>query len=401
MHLPDFSGRRLIGAAAVACAVALIPVAALAAMTSPAGTGQAGTARPPSLLASREAAATVPAGFEPASASFYSPDSGVVLGTVGCKPGRACTARLAATTDGGARWRFLKAPDVRLPDPAGASRAPEVISVVFASRRVGWLYGPGLWSTRDGGARWRRISLGANIRPSLGGGVAAMAVSAGIVYAVVSPDPFNGRPEELFASPAGRDAWARVGAMTGDPSAILAVSGKAAWFGAGTDLWATADGVRWHKYPFRCPGAYYGLAGIAPASSSHVVFLCTSALGTYHTGKEVLRSVNGGRTEHLTGRAPVGGDTYSDPIAVPPHRGKVITIAVVTPGPSYLYRSANGGKTWADIAVPGTQGGMDLSSLSYVSQTVGWVVAGGPGASSQNRLLRTSDAGATWHTVGF
>jgi hypothetical protein len=120
----------------------------------------------------------------------------------------------------------------------------------------------------------------------------------------------------------------------------------------------------------------------------------------FHTHKEVLRSANGGRTEHLTGHAPVGGDTNGG-IAVPPHRSKVITIAAVTPGPDYLYRSANGGKTWAGIVVPGTSGGVSLSSLCYVSRTVGWVVAGGPGEGSRSRLLRTSDAGRSWHQVSF
>jgi photosystem II stability/assembly factor-like uncharacterized protein len=97
----------------------------------------------------------------------------------------------------------------------------------------------------------------------------------------------------------------------------------------------------------------------------------------------------------------VGGDT-SGGFAVPPHRSTVITIAVVTPGPSFLDRSANGGTTWTEIAVPGTSGGANLNSLSNVSRTAGWVVLGQPGAPpGWDRLLRTSDAGATWHKVSF
>jgi hypothetical protein len=70
-------------------------------------------------------------------------------------------------------------------------------------------------------------------------------------------------------------------------------------------------------------------------------------------------------------------------------------------GPGYFYRSANGGKTWAEIAVSGTSGGVSLSSLSYVSPTVGWVVVNQPGFSGPDQLLRTSDAGRTWHPVRF
>lgn len=90
------------------------------------------------------------------------------------------------------------------------------------------------------------------------------------------------------------------------------------------------------------------------------------------------------------------------PAAPPPARKNttVITIAAYSPGPDYLYRSADGGKTWAQITAPGTEGGVNLSSLSYVSRTVGWVVVGQPG-SSQNRLLQTTDAGLTWHAVRF
>jgi hypothetical protein len=61
--------------------------------------------------------------------------------------------------------------------------------------------------------------------PSLGGGVSTVMASAGTAYAVVAPDPFHGKPAELYASPARRNAWARVGTMTSDPDSRLAVSG--------------------------------------------------------------------------------------------------------------------------------------------------------------------------------
>jgi hypothetical protein len=164
-------------------------------------------------------------------------------------------------------------------------------------------------------------------------------------------------------------------------------------------LWATADGVRWHEYPFRCPGIGHELSGIAAASRSHVVFLCADAMGMFHTGKEVLRSVNGGRTERLAGRPSVVGDTTGG-IAVPPHRSKVIAIAVITPGPDFLYRSASGGKAWTETTIPGTSGGVNLNSLSYLSRMTGWVVAGSPGE-TPDQLLRTTDAGRTWRPVRF
>ena len=62
-------------------------------------------------------------------------------------------------------------------------------------------------------------------------------------------------------------------------------------------------------------------------------------------------------------------------VAVPPSRATVIAIAAVTPGLNYLCRSANDGKTWAEIAVSSLTGEVSFTSLlSYVSPTAGWVV---------------------------
>jgi YVTN family beta-propeller protein len=362
---------------------------AIAALLGAAAVGPADAANggPPSLAAGRPGpAVAVPTGFRPVSASFLSRASGFVLGGVGCAPGKACVARLVATTDGGARWHVVKAPAVRL---SGLSAGGSVSGVVFASARVGWLYGPGLWSTRDGGAHWRKLALG--------GAVRQMAASAGRVYAVVAPP--DGKPSELFVSPAGRDAWARVRHFTAR-FGILAVSGRAVWFGNGGGVfersrpyvWATADGARWHKYPVRCPAPYDrdGLASIAAASPSDVFFLCLSDAGAGQQGKAVLRSVNGGRTAHLAGTAPTGGS--GGVIALPPRRPRVITLGTEF----FLDRSADGGKTWTTKYHD--TGGAPWNYLSYLSRTAGWAEFGSPPGSG---ILRTTNAGLTWHQVRF
>ena len=368
MQLSNFSHRRLISAAALACAAALIPAAALAATTSPEAPAEAGHP------------AAVPAGFRPTSASFYSPAAGVVVGGVGCQLAKPCKARLVATTDSGAHWSSVKAPSVA------------VTVVMFASARDGWLYGQtgrfgervgGLWATHDRGAHWRKLSVA-------GGVIDSMAASAGTVYAVVSHG--NNGPRELYASPAGRNAWARVRhfSVSADTGSALAVSGRSAWFGGGTSLWATADGVHWHRYPLRCPAGYSGntggLAGIAAASPSRLWLVCVTSPGAGNQGKDLLRSVNGGKTTHLVETIPVGGEVAG--FAAPPGRPEVITLATQVS----LGRSANGGKTWTqDFSVPG---GTSWSPLTYISRNMGWVVC-----IQLGQLLRTTDAGATWHQV--
>jgi hypothetical protein len=325
-------------------------------------------------------AARVPASFTPAAASFRSPGRGVVLGGVGCQRGEPCRARLVATTDGGAHWRFLATPGVWL-----ASHRHLVSQAVFPSGRNGWLYRPGghrLWATHDGGRHWRKLALG--------GTVEALAASREAGYAVVAPSDHTGW--QLWRSPAGRDAWSRAGRMTATHGQ-LAVWDTAAWFGNSRHLWATVDGTRWHRYPFRCPKRYSlnGLNSIAAASPTRVVFLCLGDAAAGSQGKAVLRSVDGGKTLHRAGTGPFGGS--GGVLAVPPHHVRVISL-----GTSFsLYLSADGGKTWTTTFFE--SGGVSWNYLAYVSRTVGWAQFGAPPYGGE--LLRTADAGVTWQQVTF
>jgi len=339
-------------------------------VAGPVGAAAAGAAR----------LAAVPAGFRPGSASFVSPAAGFVLGAVNCKPGHLCRAMLVATGDAGARWRVLAS-------PAGATSAD---NVAFAGKRTGWIYGSGLWVTRDGGGSWRRIRLG--------GRVMGMAVSAGTAYAIVVPP--GKASEELFASPAGRSAWHRVrGVRPGLPGSALAAFGQSAWFGAGSTVWATAGGSRWTARAFACAKTGYTLAGIAAASPSRVYFLCLNANSTMgHERMEVMVSANGGRTERLAGgKSPVIGD--GGLIAVPPGNPSVITFAASPGVPSWIGRSADGGKTWSQVGP--LYGDGPWNTLRYAGKTAGWIVLGRPGLGGVPELLRTTDAGLSWHQVSF
>lgn len=318
-------------------------------------------------------AGAVPTGFQPLSASFLSAARGFVLGTVNCPPGHSCKQWLVATADGGAHWRVLPTPP---PDTSARN-------VVFAGRRIGWAYSPGLWVTRDGGTHWRRLTIH--------GLVDTVQVAAGIAYAIVSPAGESGT--ELFASPVGRSAWKHVGALTSAPVSSLAVLGHSVWFGAGSSIWTTADGRHWHNLPFACTGSHYGLTSIAAATASRVDFLCTNTANfdTASEGMEVMASADGGKTEHLAGRkAPVIGD--GGVITLPPGRPAVITFATSVGIPSWLGRSSDGGKTWRRVALYRSGG---WNSLSYVNGTEGWIV------NTTVQLLRTTDSGRTWHKVAI
>jgi hypothetical protein len=339
----------------------------------------------------------VPHSFQPAAASFVSPAWGVVLGSAGCTAGHACRAQLAVTADGGAYWSVMRAPAVRL--AGGGTTLPQVSQVVFADHADGWLYGQfsdHIWATRNGGASWREITLPGNVQ--------AMAVAGNAVYAVAGK-AYAADGSRLYRSPLGRNAWMpvnprpRSGPMTGS---ILAVSGDAVWF-SGSYLWATANGVRWSRYPLPAEGTYIGirytLAGIAAASPSHVAFLYAASIGMYSTGMKVMVSFNGGRSDRQTLKAPPAlGDVPA--FAVAPGRFDVILIAVMVPDPGNMYRSANLGQSWTTFGVSGTVM-LNLNSLEFMSPTVGCVVAANPAYEMPSQLLRTANAGRTWYPVSF
>jgi hypothetical protein len=377
---------KVLGAAGSAGALALLCLI---------GAGGAASASPSSVQRGPVGvvALKMPGSFQPAAASFVSPTWGVVLGTTGCTTSRACRAQLAVTGDGGAHWSPMRTPAVWLAND-GSSR-PQVSQVVFAGRSDGWLYnqynGGQIWVTHNGGTSWREITLSGNIQ--------MMAASADAVYAVAG--------NQLYRSPLGWNAWTRVtapprsGPMTGS---ALAASGASVWFGSSTYLWATTDGVHWARYPLRSPGTYYGtpyaLAGIASASRSDVALLYAAATGMFHSGMKVLVSFNGGRSERQTLKAPPPeGDVAA--FAAAPGPFGVITIAVVTPGLDNIYRSANLGQTWTTFGIPGTSGGAMLDSLQFMNPTVGSFVIGDPAFGIPGKLLRTADAGRTWHPATF
>ncbi len=374
---------KALGAAGSAGALTLLCLAGV-------GAGGAAAAAPAPAQAGHAVSAaslTVPASFQPAAASFTSAAKGVVLGGSGCAVNRPCRAQLAVTADSGARWSLMRAPAVWLANVRYS--LPQVNSVLSAGRGDVWLYyqynSGHIWATRDSGASWREITLPAAIE--------TMAATPHAVYAVAG--------DRLYRSPLGRNAWTRVGAMTGS---TLAVLGNSVWFANGTYLWTTADGVHWARYALHSPGrAYgvpYGLAGIAAASPRDVAFLWGAAQGMYHTVMRVQVSFNGGRTERYTPSAPPSaGDTYG--FAVTPGRLGVMAIGAVTPGPDLIYRSANLGRTWTTYRVPRTGGGISLGSLEFMSPTAGCFVVGNPAYGIGGQLMWTGNAGRTWFPVRF
>ncbi len=285
----------------------------------------------------------------------------------------------------------MRAPEVWLASPTGKSWLPQVSSVLFAGTSDGWLYGGNtVWATHNGGASWRQTTLP--------GTVQTMAVTPHAVYAVIQRFGTG----QLYSSPLTWNAWTRVsphtwwyGPMTGT---VLAVSGNSVWFAGGTTLWATADGVHWARYGLRTPGTYnghqYTLTGISAANPRIVTFLWAAPTGMFRTGMKVQVSFNGGRSGWQTLATPPSVGNVAG-FAMTPGGYGVISIAVVTPGVNYLYRSADLGQHWTAVALPRTGGGVMVNSLQFMNPTTGCLVIGAPVAT----MLWTRDGGQTWYPV--
>ena len=337
-------------------------------------------------------AAPVPSHFEPGSVSFISASKGFLLGTSPCAHA-PCTA-LLETTNGGKQWAKVAGPGA--PFASQASRSPQSVSqVVFANAADGWAYGESLWATYDGAASWQRVNLG--------GLVFSLASSAGVVYAVVgSCSPGVGGCQtptlRLEMATIGSSSWQSVPGVAGYGSwALLAVSGGSAWvslsprhFGAAL-IWTSADGgANWHSLPDQCyqPKQATDLAGLASPGGSVVFELCAGDPGAGQEGKSLRVSSNGGSTTHLVSQLPLGG--LASGIAVAGSQHVFVTAAS---GASDVYRSSNGGRTWATRTF--NDGGAGLYDFRFVTPSFGVAVEGQPQDGSSS-LLVTNNGGVSW-----
>jgi photosystem II stability/assembly factor-like uncharacterized protein len=359
-------------------AVALTAVpAVLLAMGAGSAAAQSASGNPPP-----------PKGFEANSASFVSAQAGYVLGAKHCSR-MPCKALLMKTTNGGTTWTSVPAPAVSLVPPFTATPRAAVDTVRFENASDGWLFGPGLWATTDGGAHWRQESLP--------GEVIAVAASDGVVFAAAEPVNGGLGQAKLYESQAGSGTWTHVSGVA--PANALTVSGHSVWAGLAPDMSASADGGKhWFKLSFSCPAKAPEPSTVAAASPADLAVACTNAQ-TARPGssyKYVYTSTDGGRTFRPAGRAGMAGVTYL--IATPPGQPQVITVTAAS-GASYLYRSADTGKTWQRTTY--SDGGLSFRDLAYVSATTGYMIhfSTNPVIAYTKGLMKTTDAGATWKTV--
>jgi hypothetical protein len=329
-----------------------------------------------------------PKGFEASSASFVSAQTGFVLGTRHCSV-LPCKALLRKTVNGGKTWTSVPAPAVSLVPPFNGPPLSDVSTVRFATASDGWAFNPGLWATTNGGAQWHRVSLP--------GEVIALAASDGVVFAAVEPVNGGTGQAKLYRSLIGTSTWTRIAGVA--PDAALTVSGHSVWAGIAPAMSTSTDGGKhWSKLSFSCPPNLPDATAVAAASPANVALDCTNPSDPVPGSgpKAVFTSANGGRTFHLAGHPGDSGNVGL--IAMPPGNPQVITLTA-TSGASYLYRSADSGKTWTMATY--FDGGLGFRDLAYASATTGYLIhfSGDPVIAYGKGLMKTASAGASWRTI--
>jgi hypothetical protein len=257
-----------------------------------------------------------------------------------------------------------------------------VSEIRFADTLDGWAYGPALYATHDGAANWARVNVG--------GSVVALETAGGYVDAVVSSCPpptechgtlrleqarATGGPfTTLLSGPAGQVGSVDAPELTLQPPAGFVILGHGAspdiaWLDATADL---SNPHGWNRFPDPCAGTGFALTSMVAPTSTVLSSLCSGNGAMGSSTKLAVVTENG--HARVTGRAPLPG--AGGTLAATSTGTLVIASAS---GASWLYRSTDGGHTWA-TALDYPDGGIGFNDLGFTTDTQGIVIHGRPRA---------------------
>jgi hypothetical protein len=368
----------------------------------------------------------LPPDFLPSSVTWDSLSTGWVLGPAGT-PGKCanqnpdiCTS-VARTDDGGQTWHGLPAPTT-----GGPEEATGVTGLRFLNQDYGWAYGPELWATGDGAKTWHRVNTG-------GAAVTDLEASNGQAYALfgrctppagsTGDTIANCRSFTLKTAAAGSDTWTDVpgvpaglaGAGNAPGSSLLVLAGPTGSAPAtgylvapdGTLYAGPLGGGAWHRVaaPPCAPGpaANSGLpgqlmlatAGATAAGGTRLALACATPTAA---DTVVYRSDDGGVTwARQAGAGPAGTAHIGVPESLAAQPDGTLILAT-QPDPSghggiYLL-SDSASAQWRAAGLADPSGAAE--GFSYVGMTStlqGVALGGNPGL---HAIWMTGDGGQTW-----
>jgi len=383
MNLTARAVRRAVAVTAVTGAVALIPAIALAAPTGPARAG---------------APAAAPAGFKANSITWLSPSLGRVLGAAPC--GTSTCSDVIGTSNAGKSWGLIgtvKAPLAK----QGQSASPGITDIRFATPAAGWAFAPELFRTTDGGRTWASQQI-----PGHGKQILALAASPAGAWAVVSPCAWgtglcSHKPLSLWRTSAqAGGTWTSipldlpinvVASVAVHGTTVYVVDGSVSTLAKGK-LYVSTDGRHFSARTSPCSASKdVFLAEAVPTSATDVSFLCDGNPGFSKAIKTVYRSVDTGKTDTFAGQMGLYG--IQAQLAASPSGN--LAVASWSDG-SFIYVNDTHQRAWTMVIGSG-DGGAGWNDITYVTNTVAWVVYGPADmAADYGRLYVTSDAGLHW-----
>jgi photosystem II stability/assembly factor-like uncharacterized protein len=311
----------------------------------------------------------VPAGFAPQSFTAVSETRWWLLGYAPCSS-PPCTS-IVRTADGGRRFAAIPAP-----------RTQHVDQLRFADVRSGFAYGPELWVTHDGGAHWRQVVLG--------GAVTDLAISDGWAYAIVARITGTA-PGKLERTPVSSDQW------TALPAAGNAYSGL--WAQGSEVLLESAPQSQQQLMVSHDRGDSFTTYRVPPSVACQFEAPAPPVLWA-HCATGMLSGVWRSSDEGRTFSRAAGAHSWPGPPLPNSAAFGAASPTTAVVGYKQLYRTANGGASWASVATPSAITWWQYLGFTDPTHGVGLAYAGSQTPSHQ-RLYYTTDAGLSYHLVSI
>jgi photosystem II stability/assembly factor-like uncharacterized protein len=332
----------------------------------------------------RVAMTAIPSSFRALSASFISSSEGWVLGSVKCGV-RHCPA-LVHTTNAGASWSSVPAPATGITASRELGSSHGISTVRFANAHDGWLFDPDLWATHDGGRTWTPEA----VHGAPDAKILALEAANGTAHLVL----FNGALFRIASTPVHANGWTiahralTVGAGP-VPEIQLVLHGSTGWVLQNDRT--VVDGARlsggtWVSWAPAC-GSAIGPAFLADVSSSTLFAVCDVGLWSTPAGEHLYRSTNGGASFARVGSTL---PTYPGDAAAAASSSTIEVIGL-RGSASVVEATFNGGLTWHQVM---TLPDGPLGDFDFTNPSDGFLTVAG-------RLYLTRDGGHSWSRIAF